>query len=78
MSDAQADLLKTLSGNERRVMDLIVESGGMRRNELERKSGLAKSSLASTLSQLEKRKLVTVNRETTVHFVKPSDWFKSR
>ncbi len=76
MSGGKANLLKTLSDNERKVMGLIMPSNGLKRNELERKTGLAKSSLASTLSQLEKKKLITVRKETNVHFVEPSDWFK--
>lgn len=74
---ARDKVLNTLSGNERKVMHLLAESGGMRRNELEHKSGLAKSSLASTLAQLEKRNLAVVDRGNTVHFVRPSDWFNS-
>jgi len=69
-------MLKTLSDNEKKVIDLVIKSGGMRRNVLERESGLAKSSLATTLSQLEKKKLVAVKRETTVHYVDVTGWFK--
>ncbi|MCK4327831.1 MAG: BlaI/MecI/CopY family transcriptional regulator [Candidatus Diapherotrites archaeon] len=69
-------MLKTLSDNEKKVMDLVVGNGGMKRNVLERESGLAKSSLATTLSQLEKKKLVAVKRTATVHYVDVTGWFK--
>ncbi|MFC2174955.1 MarR family transcriptional regulator [archaeon] len=77
LTEGQKNVLKTLSDNEKKVMDFVVNNRGIKRNVLERESGLAKSSLATTLAQLEKKKLVAVKREATVHYVDVTDWFKS-
>lgn len=77
MSKGKLDVVRTLSGNERAVVELLMKEGGLRRNVLERESKLAKSSLASTLAQLEKRNIVSVDKGSTVHFVKLTDWFES-
>jgi uncharacterized membrane protein len=77
VSKGKLDVVRTLSGNERAVVELLMKEGGLRRNVLERESKLAKSSLASTLAQLEKRNIVSVDKGSTVHFVKLTDWFES-
>ncbi len=47
----------------------------MKRNQLERITEMSKSSLAATLNQLERRKIVDMNKENKVHYVKLSQWF---
>jgi len=37
---------------------------------------MAKSSLASTLRQLERKKIVDVKKEAVVHYVELTKWFK--
>ena len=49
------NVIKTLSHNERKIVwNLINNKGQMRRNQLERETKMAKSSLANTLNNLEK------------------------
>ena len=54
---------------------LLSSSGKARRNELERRSEVSKSSLAMALNRLEKRKIIEIDRTATTHFVKLSDYF---
>jgi uncharacterized membrane protein len=78
LSEEKQNVLKALTGNEIKVVTLLLENrGGMKRNDLERKSGVPKSSLASTLHNLEQRNIVRVNKEYTVHYVELTEWFKS-
>lgn len=74
--DGKQKVLKTLSDNERKVMDLLTKNnGGMKRNKLENESEIAKSSLASTLYQLERKNLILVKKDSSIHFVEISDFF---
>ncbi|MFH1225010.1 MAG: hypothetical protein V1676_04365 [Candidatus Diapherotrites archaeon] len=69
--------MKALSENERKVISLLASAGGeMKRNILERKSGLAKSSLASCLNMLERKNVVIIDKTSTTHFIRFTDWFK--
>jgi len=69
--------MKTLSKNEDKAITLLAASNGeMKRNLLERKSGLAKSSLASCLNMLERKNIVEVDKTSVVHFVRFTEWFK--
>ncbi|MBW3002438.1 hypothetical protein KY338_04750 [Candidatus Woesearchaeota archaeon] len=70
------NVLKTLSSNEKKVVQILIENNNeAKRSLIERESRIAKSSLASTLSQLENKKLVEVDRDNTTHFVKLQPWF---
>ncbi|MCX6695552.1 MAG: hypothetical protein NTU61_04590 [Candidatus Altiarchaeota archaeon] len=63
-------LMQTLSGNEYMVVDMLFEKGGgIKRNDLERASGMAKSSLAAVINNLERKKIIEVNRTNNVHYV---------
>lgn len=69
--------MKALSENERAVIVLLSSnSGEMKRNLLERKSGLAKSSLASCLNMLERKNVVVIDKTSTTHYIRFTDWFK--
>lgn len=69
--------MKTFSENQRMVTKLLIENnGGMKRNELERISGLAKSSLALTLKQLERKNVLVVKKHNVTHYVELTGWFK--
>ncbi len=70
------NVIKTLSRNERIVVNAILENnGGMKRNMLERKTKLAKSSLAHTLNNLERKKIVLIDKTNATHYVKFTRWF---
>lgn len=76
-SRGQQNLMKTLSENERKVIGLLSAGNGeMKRNILERKSGLAKSSLASCLNMLERKKVLEIDKTSVVHFVRFTGWFR--
>ena len=71
------NVLKTLSNNEKKVVQIILENNNeAKRSQIERESKLAKSSLASTLTQLENKKIVEVDKTHTTHFVKLTGLFK--
>lgn len=70
------NIIKTLSNNEKVVVNLLLENdGGIRRNDLEKRSRLAKSSLANTLNILEKKKILEIDKTYTTHYVKFTSWF---
>jgi len=76
-SSGKQNVLKTLSGNETKIVSMLLHNdGGMQRNRLERESGIAKSSLASSLQNLEKKNIITVDRNYSTHFVELTEWFK--
>jgi len=78
VSTAQENILRAANPNESKVLSLVLQNNGnMKRNRLERLSELSKSSLASSLNNLEKKNLVTINRSFHVHYVSLSDWFKN-
>jgi len=70
------EMMETFNENDIRIVRFLMDNDGKsRRNELERRSGLSKSSLAMALNRLEKRKIVAIDRTATTHFVKLSDYF---
>jgi len=70
------DLMRTLLKNERTIVTILLNhEDGIRRNELERESQISKSSLASSLYNLERKKLIDINKNQTVHFIKLKRWF---
>lgn len=71
------NVVKTLSQNQRKIVGILMEyKQGIKRNKLEKLVGLSKSSLAATLNQLEKRKVVDMDKSGKVHYVQLSEWFK--
>lgn len=76
ITPGKREMMETFNDNDRRIADILIARGGrMRRNELERKSGISKSSLAMALNRLEKRGIIDIDRGSTTHFVKLSDRF---
>ena len=72
----KVNLVKTLSENEALVVNILQQnSGQIKRSRLEKLSKIAKSSLASTLKNLERKKIVEVDRTFTTHLVKTTKWF---
>jgi len=70
------NVIKTLSSNEKKVVQILIDNNNeAKRSLIERESRIAKSSLASTLSQLENKKIVEVDRDNTTHFVRLTGWF---
>lgn len=72
----KASVIKTLSENEKKVVNLLIKNKGLiRRSVLEKESEISKSSLAATLKNLEKKKIVEVDKKYPAHSVKLTKWF---
>jgi uncharacterized membrane protein len=75
-SPGKKEMMETFNENDVKIVDFLLGCGGKsRRNELERKTGVSKSSLAMALARLEKRRIIEMDRTSTTHFVKLSDHF---
>ncbi len=76
MTAGKKEMMETFNENDLKIVNFLLSvSGKARRNELERKTQVSKSSLAMALNRLEKRKIVEIDRTATTHFVKLSDYF---
>jgi uncharacterized membrane protein len=72
------NVMNTLTDNELTIVNALIQNKGeMKRNKLEKTSGLAKSSLASALYRLEQRNILEVDRSGAIHYIRLTDWFKS-
>lgn len=75
-SESKNNVIKTLSNNEATIVKIALDNeGNIKRNELERKSKIAKSSLASSLNNLEKKNILEIDKTYTSHFVRLTKWF---
>ncbi|MBT7237658.1 hypothetical protein HN865_02265, partial [Candidatus Woesearchaeota archaeon] len=73
------ELLQTLSENEGNVVRLLIEmKKPMKRNHIKKKLDLAKSSLAAVLNNLEKKKIVAIDKTYTTHIIKLNDWVNKK
>ena len=76
ITDGKKEIMETFNENDRKIVDCLFDKGGKsKRNELERKTGISKSSLAMAINRLEKRKIIEIDRSSTTHFVKLSEYF---
>jgi hypothetical protein len=79
ISSRQEQILQTLTENESKIIKLLLESKKLlKRSFIEKKLEIAKSSLAATLTNLERKKLITINKTYTTHLIKLNDWFKKQ
>lgn len=70
-------VMDSLSWNENQVVKLLLSKGGsMRRTDLAKATGLAKSSLAAVVNNLEKKQVIDVDKRYTVHTINLTDSFK--
>ena len=53
----------------------MINEGRMKRSKLERESGVSKSSLAASLKNLERKKIIEVDRTYASHYVRFTEWF---
>ena len=76
ITPGKKEMMGTFNDNDIKIVNHLIEKQGKsKRNELERRTGISKSSLAMALNRLEKRKIIEVDRGSTTHFVKLSDYF---
>jgi predicted DNA-binding transcriptional regulator len=73
----QKQIFQTLTDNELRIIKLLLElRKPLRRSFIEKKLEIAKSSLATTLQNLERKKLIILDKTYTTHIIKLEEWFK--
>jgi uncharacterized membrane protein len=76
MTGGKKEMMETFNENDKAIVGFLLSSQGKsKRNELERKTGISKSSLAKAINRLEKRKIIEIDRTSTTHFVKLSEYF---
>ncbi|MBI4146355.1 hypothetical protein HY489_03385 [Candidatus Woesearchaeota archaeon] len=77
VTEGQLNIIRAANPNEAKVLKIILHNQGhVKRNTLEKESGLSKSSLASTLKNLERKNLIAIDRRFFVHYIALTDWFK--
>ncbi|OGI14995.1 hypothetical protein A3K63_03150 [Candidatus Micrarchaeota archaeon RBG_16_49_10] len=73
---SKENVLRTLSDNERKIVEMLIGGKGqMKRSKLERESQISKSSLAAALKNLERKKIVELDKTYKTHSVKLTRWF---
>lgn len=76
ISGRQTQLLQTLTDNESNIVNLLIgEKDSLKRSFIEKKLEIAKSSLAATLNNLERKKIIELDRTYNSHRIKLADWF---
>lgn len=76
ITEAQLNIIRAANQNEALIIRIIARNNcHIKRNILEKESNLSKSSLASSLNNLEKKNIVQIDRTFKVHYIKFSDWF---
>lgn len=77
VTEAQLNVIRAANTNEALVIrTILAHNGHMKRNMLEHETQLSKSSLASTLKNLERKNIVTIDRTFFVHYIGFTPWFK--
>lgn len=72
----QSNILRTLTEGDVKIVEALFHAGGeIKRFELEKQTGLAKSSLALSLRRLEEKHIVAVERNLAFQRVRLSEWF---
>ncbi len=75
-SGRQMQVMQTLTKNETDIVDLLLsEKKLVKRSFMEKKLNIAKSSLAATLNNLERKKIIDIDRTYNSHTIKLTDWF---
>jgi len=78
LSKEKRNVMKTLSGNEIKIINVLLENKGkMLRNDLEKISGIPKSSLSVAIGNLERKNVIQVDKSEWTHEVELTEWFKS-
>jgi hypothetical protein len=71
-ADARPPILDVLPADERRVLEPVVESPGLTQIELRDRSDFSKSKVSQTVSDLEKRGLISRERQGRTYRVYPA------
>lgn len=78
ITEGQMNIIRAANANEALVIKEIIRNNGhIKRNKLEKDTKLPKSSLASSLKNLENKNIIIIDRNFQVHYITLSDWFKA-
>lgn len=70
-------ILQTFGENEEKIVRFLIEkNGSAKRNLIEKDLGIAKSSLAAAVNNLERKKILEINRDYSKHIIKLQRWFR--
>ncbi|MFH1685699.1 MAG: hypothetical protein ABH983_05345 [Candidatus Micrarchaeota archaeon] len=76
LTSGKKEMMETFNENDKIIVDYLLScEGKSKRNDLEKKTAISKSSLAKAINRLEKRKIIEIDRTSTTHFVKLSEYF---
>ncbi len=76
LTSGKKEMMETFNENDKVIVNYLISCDGKsKRNDLEKKTSISKSSLAKALNRLEKRKIIEIDRTSTTHFVKLSEYF---
>ncbi len=76
MTPGKKEMMQTFNENDKTIVNHLLScEGKSKRNDLERKTSISKSSLAKAINRLEKRRIIEIDRTSTTHFVKLSEYF---
>ena len=78
ITEGQLNIMRAANANEALVVQTMLKyNGRIKRNALEKETKLSKSSLASTLKNLEKKNIVNIDRTFYVHYITLTPWFQN-
>lgn len=70
------NIMKTLPDNENKIVEFLIRNGGgMKRSKVEKTTGISKSSLAAALKNLERKKIIELDKTYTTHYIRLTKWF---
>ena len=76
ISDAQLNIIRAVNKNEALIIEILLKfNNAIKRNQLEKETDLAKSSLASSLKNLEHKKIILIDRSFSTHYITFTEWF---
>ncbi|MBI4020037.1 MAG: hypothetical protein HY367_01785 [Candidatus Aenigmarchaeota archaeon] len=79
MSEAQGDILKTLSENERKVVETLLGDGGqLTQKKVFMKTGIPKSTLSRTIKSLQMKDLIEIYDVGLTNSLKLKKWFMEK
>ncbi len=76
ITPGKTEMMETINRNDLIIVKYLLSyDGKSKRNVLERKTNVGKSSLAKAIDRLEKRRIIEIDRTSTTHFVRLSEYF---
>jgi uncharacterized membrane protein len=70
------NIMRTLPTNENKIVEVLLKRKyGMKRSKLEKITKIAKSSLSSSLKNLERKNIIEIDKTYTSHYIRFTKWF---